>query len=202
MNHDLVTAALGAAAALVVSLSSQVVTEGLTRRREIRAQQAADRAELQAQADELLAAVLALTAAGGMNDQLMGGLRPRLTTLLHALTQGAAVAAQSGQAFHRGLAGVGRASEVISQWDRESAASAAGLVAPLSRLGAAAAPLMRHPDQALTEAAGNVLNTVVANFQDHDEVGQALATFRAELLRVLDAPVPRRRLSLRRGVTG
>ncbi|MGW5658267.1 hypothetical protein [Streptomyces humi] len=203
MDHDLVTAAFGAALALVVSLSTQGVTEGLTRRREARAQRAADRAELQAQSDELFAAVIALKAAGGMNDQLAGGWRSRLTTLLHAVTQGAAVAAGPGQsARYRGLAGAGRVSEVISQWDRESAVSAAGLVAPLSRLGAAAAPLMRHPDQALADAAGNVLDTVVEHFQDHDGAGRALAAFRIELLRVMDPPaVPRRRLFSSRGTS-
>ncbi|MER7187316.1 hypothetical protein ABT404_48995 [Streptomyces hyaluromycini] len=199
MDHDLVTAAFGAAGALVVALSSQVVTEGLTRRREARAQRAADRAELQAQADELLAAVIALRAAGGMNDQLAGGLRPRLTAILHALAQGAAVAAGPGQPFHRGLTGVGRVSEVVSQWDRESAVSAAGLVVPLSRLGAAVAPLMRNPDQALAGAAGKVLDTVVANYKDDEGTGRALAAFRTELVRVLEAPTPRRRLLWRRG---
>ncbi|MGY5061194.1 hypothetical protein ACWDFR_45440 [Streptomyces sp. 900105755] len=194
MNHDLVTAALGAAGALFVALSSQAVTEALARRREIRTQQAEGRAELQAQADELIAAVIDLRAAGGMNDQLSGGLRPRLTAILHGLAQGAAVAAGPGEPFHRGLTGVGRLSEVISQWDRESAVSAAGLVVPLSRLGAAAAPLMRHPNQALAGAAGKVLDTVVANYKDDEGTGRALAAFRVELVRVLEAPVPRRRL--------
>ncbi|MEV7393237.1 hypothetical protein [Streptomyces sp. NPDC091215] len=34
---------------------------------------------------------------------------------------------------------------VTSRWDRDSVASAAGLVGPLSRLGAAAPPPLRHP---------------------------------------------------------
>lgn len=46
-----------------------------------------------------------------------GASRP--TANLHALPQGAAVAAGPGEPFHRGLTGVGRVSEVISQWDRE-----------------------------------------------------------------------------------
>ncbi|MFD5543879.1 hypothetical protein ACFWIJ_40300 [Streptomyces sp. NPDC127079] len=169
MSHDLVTAAFGAAGALVVALSSQVVAEGLTRRREAGAQRAADRAELQAQADELYAAVLALKAAGTLHVQLMSGARARTVVLVHAAAQWLAEWARSEQNVHGALAGVGKASAVISQWDRQHAVSAAGLAgcAPDSP-EAADSPLARHPDRALAEAAGNVFETVVNRYQDDD----------------------------------
>ncbi|MFJ9351772.1 hypothetical protein [Streptomyces sp. NPDC101237] len=199
MNHDLVTAALGAGGALVVGLSTQVVTEGLTRRREARAQRAADQAALQAQADELYAAVLALNAAGTMHDQLMTSGRARLVIMMHAAAHWIAEVARSEPGVNRGLVGLGKASTVISQWDREQTASAAGLTAPLTRLGAAVAPLARHPDRVLADAAVTVFETVTANYRDTERGQQALRAFRAELLRVLDPPaVSWRRRVLRR----
>ncbi|MER6465772.1 hypothetical protein ABT278_35630 [Streptomyces sp. NPDC001228] len=202
MNHDLVTAALGAGGALVVGLATQVVTEGLTRRRESRAQRAADQAALQAQADELYAAVLALNAAGSMHDQLMTSGRKRLVVLIHAAAHWIAEWARSEPGANRAFAGLGKASTVIGQWDREQTVSAAGLTAPLTRLGAAVAPLARHPDRALADAAVTVFETVTTNYQDTTRGQQALRAFRTELLRVLNLPASRRWRILRRDRSG
>ncbi|MFH8395751.1 hypothetical protein [Streptomyces sp. NPDC018036] len=199
MNDDLLNAALGAAGALVVGLLTLWATERLTRRREARKQQADDRAQLQAQADELIAAVLALKVIGGVHDHLVGGWRARLTVGLHAAIRAGAGWARSAPDASRWLAGYGEAAEVIRQWDQASAASAAGLAAPLTRLTAAVAPLLSRPERALADAAEAVFSTVVQHFGDEDRVAQELAAFREALLPALDPPpAPRRRLSLRR----
>ncbi|MER6443601.1 hypothetical protein ABT275_46300 [Streptomyces sp. NPDC001185] len=190
------TLASGAALAFVGSL----VNDWQTRRTEARKQRVDDRAELQAQADELLAAVLALKVAGNVHDHLNGGWKPRLVVGIHALTRAAAQWSRSGRGLPGVLTGYGEASDVISRWDRESAASAAGLAVPLTRLSVAVAPLMRRQEQDLAAATEAVYAAVVAS--DEEGVERALREFRRALLPVLDPPRARRRLSLRRGAGG
>jgi hypothetical protein len=118
-----------------------------TRQAEARKEAIADRAALEAQADELVAAVLALRVAGDTHDHLWGRWRAKLPVLTWAIVQGGAAYVRSGQkGFPAVMAAYGDAAPVIARWDRASAVSAAGLAAPLSRLGAAAAPLLRRQE--------------------------------------------------------
>ncbi|MGW2964949.1 hypothetical protein ACWDGI_41790 [Streptomyces sp. NPDC001220] len=199
MNADLLNPLVSAAGAVALVFLGAVGSDWQTRRTEARKQLADDQAELQAQADELLAAVIAVKVAGNMHDRGVGGWRTRLIVSAHALIRATAARERAGQGLPGFLAQTGEMVAVLRQWDQEFSAAADRLTAPLSRLGAAAAPLIRRPEQALAEAAQNVLAAVVDRFDDEEVATQALTAFRRELLLVLDAPAaPRRRLSLRR----
>jgi hypothetical protein len=203
MNSDLremlITLASGAVLAFLAAFFGAALSDWQTRRTEDRKQRADDRAELQAQADELIAAVLALKVTGNLRDQLTGSRRTRTTVGMHALVQGLAEWARSGRGSLGLFTGYGTASQVISQWDRDHVASAAGLAAPIIRLSAATAPLMRRQERQLATAAENVYTAVVNRFEDEEQVEQALAAFREALLPALDPPPAHRgRRSLRR----
>lgn len=203
MNNDLremlITLASGAVLAFLAAFFGAGLNDWQTRRTEARNQRVSDRAELQAQANELIAAVLALKVAGNLRDQLTSGWRTRATVGMHALVQGLAEWARAGRGNLGFFVGYGTASQVVSQWDREHVASGAGLAAPITRLTAATAPLMSRQEQDLAAAAENVYTTVINRFDDEEQVGRALAAFREALLPALDPPSARRsRLSLRR----
>ncbi|WP_405987747.1 hypothetical protein [Streptomyces sp. NBC_00986] len=199
MNGDLINTLLTLASGAALLGLGAVANDWQTRRTEARKQRMDDRTELQAQADELIAAVLDLKVTGGLHDQLTGSRRTRLTVGMHALVQGLAEWSRSGRGRLGLLTGYGNASKVIRQWDRDHTASAAGLAGPLIRLGAAAAPLMSRQERDLAAAAGNVFTTIVENFAEEGRVEHALAEFREALLPVLNPPPARRGLlSLRR----
>ncbi|MGW0836399.1 hypothetical protein [Streptomyces prunicolor] len=203
MNNDLremlITLASGAVLAFLAAFFGAALSDWQARRTEARKQRAEDQAELQAQADELISAVLALKVTGNLRDQLTGSRRTRTTVGMHAVVQGLAEWARAGRGSLGLFTGYGTASQVISQWDREHVASAAGLAAPIIRLAAATAPLMRRQEQDLATAAENVYTAVINRFDDEEQVGRALAAFREALLPVLDPPPASRSwLSLRR----
>ncbi|MFJ4368032.1 hypothetical protein ACIP4S_28300 [Streptomyces chartreusis] len=154
MNDALLDALPGAVGAVVLLFLGAWENDRRTQRTEARKEVAADRAALEAQADELVAAVLAVKAAGNAHDHLWGSWKAKAAVGLRAAVRGGAAYARSGQrGFPAVMAGYGDAATVIGQWDQGSAVSAAGLAAPLGRLGAAVAPLMRRQEPGPAAAA-------------------------------------------------
>lgn len=196
MDGDLLSTTVTFFSGAALAFLASVANDWQARRTEARKQRSDDRTELQAQADELLAAVLALKVAGNVHDHLTGGWRTRLVVGIHAGTRAAAGWSRSGRGLPGFLTGYGDASEVISRWDRDNAASAAGLAVPLIRLSTAVAPLLRRPEPELATAAEGVYEAVIA--QDDGRTERALAAFREALLPALDPPPARRQLSRRR----
>ncbi|MEU7061327.1 hypothetical protein [Streptomyces sp. NPDC046197] len=90
MDGDLLNTLVSAAGAVALVFLGAAGNDWQTRRTEARKQRADDRAELQAQADELIAAALALKVAGTIHDHLMGGRRTQLTVGIQALARAAA----------------------------------------------------------------------------------------------------------------
>lgn len=197
---ELLTMAGSAAVGVVLVLIGGWDNGRRTRKTEARKDAAADRAALEAQADELVAAVLALKVAGGMHDRLFAGWGARGRLALDWLQRGtlaAALADRGGVA--KSLAFVGAADRVVDRWDRDTKASEAGLAAPLSRLGAAVAPLLRREEPGLADAADEVFTAAVESHGDDDRMTRALEAFHAALRPALEPPPVRRRWALRRG---
>ncbi|GAA3372148.1 hypothetical protein GCM10017744_102480 [Streptomyces antimycoticus] len=193
MDTDLINTAASAAGAVALLFLGAWENDRRTRRTEARKEAAADRAALEAQADELVAAVLAVKVAGNAHDHLWGGWRARATVAMQAAVRGGAGYVRSGQrGFPAVLAGYGDAARVIGQWDQESAASAAGLAAPLSRLGAAAAPLLRRSEPGLAAAVDEVFTAVADNYADEDRTTRALEAFHEALRPALEPRTVRR----------
>ncbi|MFI6495515.1 hypothetical protein [Streptomyces sp. NPDC050564] len=93
------------------------------------------------------------------------------------------------------------AGRVVERWDNDSAVSAAGLAAPLSRLGAAVAPLLRREEPGLAASADEVFMAAAESYGDDDRMGRALEAFHAALRPALAPPDAegRRRALWRRG---
>jgi len=197
--NALLSAGIGALFSAVIVFLTSWEGDRRKRREEARRALAEDRAALEAEADEFVAAVLAVRVQGNVHDRLWGGWRARSVVALHALAQGgAAYAAGHGRrATSAGLmTAYGAASEVVGRWDRESAVSAVRLAVPLDRLGTALAPLLRRPEP-LAEVARQVF-TAVVDYQDADRAERALAAFHQALVEV-PTPAPPRRRFPRRG---
>ncbi|MER6639705.1 hypothetical protein ABT285_29745 [Streptomyces microflavus] len=201
MDDVLLNAAPGAAGAMVLLFLGAWENDRRTRRTERRRQAAVDRDALEAQADEVVAAVLAVQIAGNAHDHLYGGWKARLGLIGRALMGAGAAFAESRQ---RGLMATMAFSHALytesDRWDRESSASAAALAAPLARLGQAVAPLMRRQEPGLAAAVDEVFTAVAEDFGNEDRIMRALAAFNEALRPALAPPAPPRRWwSLRRG---
>ncbi|MFH9829377.1 hypothetical protein [Streptomyces bobili] len=204
MDDALLSAVASAGAAAVLLFLGAWENDRRTRRTEARKEAAGERAALEAQANELVAAVLAVKVAGNAHDHLFGSWKAKAAVCLRAAVRGGAVYARSGQrGFPAVMAGYGEAAIVIGQWDEGSAVSAAGLAAPLGRLGAAVAPLMGRQEPGLASAAEEVFTAIGENYADEDRITRALAAFHEALRPALEPPVPPRRWwSLRRRSSG
>jgi len=201
--NALLSAGIGAVfSAVIVFLTSW---EGDRRKRseEERRAIADDRAALEAMANEFVAAVLAVRVEGNAHDHLWGGWKARTVVAVHAAVHGGAAYfasdAGAGERERRAglLAALRAASGVISRWDRESAVSAVRLSAPLTRLGAAVAPLLHRPEPGLAQAAQETFDAVVA-YTDADRTERALAAFHQALTAIPAPAAPRRRFLRRR----
>lgn len=201
MDSALLNTALSAGGAVALLFLGGWESDRRTRRAEARKQAEADRAALEAQADELVAAVLAVRIAGNAHDHLLGGWRARLNVAVRAALQGGVAYGRASQrGFPAAMAAYGDAASVIAQWDRESAASAAGLTAPLSRLGAAVPPLLRRREPGLAAAAQELLTAVTENYADAERTDRALAAFHQAVQSALEPPAARRsRRAIRQG---
>lgn len=116
-----VTAGVTALATLVIMYLTSVETARRARQAEVRKDAAADRAALEAQADELVAAVLALRIAGDTHDHVWAGWPARLRVGLRALTHGAVAYGQSGRTGGPAVfAAAGEAARTVYSWDHES----------------------------------------------------------------------------------
>lgn len=200
VNSELLTTAAGAVGAVVLVFIGGWDNGRRTRKAEERKDAAADRAALEAQADELVAAVLALKVAGSTHDHLFAGWGAKGRLALNLLSQGmTAVALTDRAGAARAMAFFSVWDQLVDRWDRDATASAAGLAAPLSRLGAAVAPLLRREEPGLAAAADAVFTAAVEGHEDDDRMARALEDFHAALRPALvpPAPAPRWR-SLRR----
>ncbi|WP_345666288.1 hypothetical protein [Streptomyces venetus] len=192
VNSELLTSAASAAGAVALVFVGGWDNARRTRKAEARKDAAADRAALEAQADELVAAVLALKVAGHTHDQFFAGWQAKGRLAANWLTQGMTVVAFSRRdVYAKALAFFSVGDRLLERWDRDTAASAAGLAAPLSRLGAAAAPLMRRAEPGIAAAAEAVYEAAVGHHGDDDRMAQALETFHAVLRTALEPPPPR-----------
>jgi hypothetical protein len=188
---ELLTMAGSAAGAVALLLLGAWENDRRTRKAEARKDAAADRATLEAQANELVAAVLALKVAGGMHDQLFAGKGAMGRLVLHWVNRGmTAVSLMDGGGFARGRAFLSAGDSLLERWDRDTRASAAGLAAPLSRLGAAVAPLLRREEPGLAAAADEVFTAAVQSHEDDDRMTQALGNFHVVLRAALEPPAP------------
>ncbi|MFF0762309.1 hypothetical protein ACFYWH_20070 [Streptomyces sp. NPDC003737] len=180
VNSELLNTAAGAVSAVALVFIGGWENERRTWKAEARRDAAADRAALEAQADELVTAVLALKVVGNTHDHLWGGWGAKGRVVLRALTQGGTAALVSGR---RGVAALPalleEAGRVVERWDSDSAISAAGLAAPLSRLGAAVAPLLRSDVPGLAAAADEVFMAAVESYGDEARMTRALEAFHA-----------------------
>lgn len=204
MNSELLNTAAGAIGAVVLVFIGGWENERRARKAEARKDAAADRAALEAQANELVTAVLALKVAGNTHDHLWGGWGAKGRIVLRALTQGGAAALVSGRRRMAALpALLEEAGRVVERWDSDSVISAAGLAAPLSRLGAAVAPFLRSDDPELAAAADEVFMAAAESYGDEARMTRALEAFHAALRRALTQPnpAPRRWPVWRRGRT-
>jgi hypothetical protein len=192
MDSEAVKIAASAVGAVALVFIGGWENNWRTRKVEERKDAAADRAALEAQANELVAAVLALKVAGNIHDHLFAGWGAKGRIALAALTQGGAAAALAG----RGGAASGvpaflsEAGRVVDRWDRDTTTSAAGLAAPLNRLGAAVAPLLRREEPGLAAAVDAVFTAAMENPGDDDRLTQALERFHATLRPALAPPAP------------
>ncbi|WP_158866627.1 hypothetical protein [Streptomyces xanthophaeus] len=169
------------------------------RQAEARKDAAAERAALQAQADDLVAAVLALRVAGDTHDHIWGGWAARGRVALCALAHGSIAYGLAGRTgAPRLLAASGEAARTVYSWDHESGVAAAALTAPLTRLGTAVAPLLRRED--LGPAADAVFTAAARHHGDDARMARALRAFHEALRSALEPPAPvhRSRSPLRR----
>ncbi|MCX5199273.1 hypothetical protein OOK31_36240 [Streptomyces sp. NBC_00249] len=161
------------------------------RQAEARKDAAAERAALQAQADELVAAVLALRVTGDTHDHIWGGWAARGRVALRALAHGSITYALAGRTGAPALlAASGEAARTVYSWDHESGVSAAALAAPLARLGTAVAPLLRRED--LGPAANTVFTAAARHHGDDARMTEALRAFHEALRSALEPPAPAR----------
>ncbi|MFB7575673.1 hypothetical protein [Streptomyces sp. NPDC056165] len=185
VNSELLNTAAGAVGAVALVFIGGWENDRRTRKTDARKDAAADRAALEAQANELVTAVLALKVAGNTHDHLWGG---RAAALVSGRRGAAALPALAEEA--------GR---VVERWENDSAVSAAGLAAPLSRLGAAVAPLLRREEPGLAAAADAVFMAAAEGYGDDARMARALEDFHAALRPALvPPPLEGRRWALHR----
>ncbi|GAA2463226.1 hypothetical protein [Streptomyces lavendulocolor] len=198
MNDVLITALPSTAVAVALLFLGGWENERRTRRTEARKDAAASRAAFEAQIEEFVGAVMALKIAGIAHDTLYGGWRAKAVVIVRAL--GEAVSAHAGASGRGAVAAANRAAgAVVDRWDQASAASAAGLAAPLTRLGAAAAPLMRRQEPGVKESVEEVLAALNSDFSDEERITRGLTAFNEATQAALEPPAAsRRRRSSRR----
>ncbi|WP_371674875.1 hypothetical protein [Streptomyces sp. NBC_01276] len=200
MDDAILSAMPGAGLAVILLFLGAWETDRRNKRKEARKEVAENRATLEAQVNEFVASVLAVKVAGNMHEHLYAGWRARGTLLTRWL--GGASAAYLGSPRHglpAAMMAVHAMNAVVDQWDEASTVSAAKLAAPLGRLGAAAAPLMRRQEAGVAAAVDRVFTAITENYADEDRINQALAALYDVLRPALDPPTPpRRRWTLRR----
>ncbi|MFF3208673.1 MULTISPECIES: hypothetical protein [unclassified Streptomyces] len=205
MDSALWAALIGAAVTVIVWMLSARDAAQRTLAAEDRQQARAGREALEAQADELVAAVLAVQVAGAAHDHLYGSWKARVPAALS--TVGALAAAylrnQNREPTAAALvSGHGEAAASLAQWNRDSALSAAGLTVPLTRLGVAVPPLLRRTEPGIAEAAGKLLEAATKHYTDTARIDRALEAFMEAVRPALAPPAPPRRWWQRRATPG
>ncbi|MFF8174663.1 hypothetical protein [Streptomyces chartreusis] len=97
MSDALLDALPGAVGAVVLLFLGAWENDRRTQGTAARKEAAADRAALETQADELVAAVLAVKAAGNAHDHLWGSWKAKAAVGLRAAVRGGAAYARPGQ---------------------------------------------------------------------------------------------------------
>ncbi|GGJ36740.1 hypothetical protein GCM10010121_054950 [Streptomyces brasiliensis] len=169
-----------------------------------RADRAAEKAALRAQADALITAVLDVRMAALTGHTLWDSLVEHGRTVFLAAIAGAGevARARTARASDRAsvAAGLGAAVHVIAQERIASKQYAATVREPLYRLTTAAAPLLRHPDAQVSESASALVNVTFDIKKDTQNLDTALAAFHAAVTTAEQEPASRwRRLRPRLG---
>lgn len=192
MDSELLSGAASIAGAVALVFIGGWENARRTRKAEARKAAEADRAALESQANEFVAAVLALRTAGTVHDRLLGGPDAKIRTALIAMMQGGLAAALNMGRGGEPLSAVAvEAWRVFAHWNRANSQSVAGLAAPLSRLGVAVAPLLRREEPELRAAVDAVYTAAMEN-HDEERMLSALESFQTALSAVLEPPAPAR----------
>jgi hypothetical protein len=169
-----------------------VLAARLTNRSRNRQEQQTEIGALRVQADALTVAVAELQGAAAANRLLWEGPAERARSFLLAVLAFAGGAARAriagGTDNLSGLVGLGQAAELLS-WDRRATKQTVAAVRePLTRVAAAAAPLMRHPDPAVAAATEQLLNAC-GDMENTARLETALEAF-GQAVRTATAPRP------------
>ncbi|MEU6462230.1 hypothetical protein [Streptomyces sp. NPDC046976] len=176
----------------------------LSDRSRSRADRAAEKATLRAQADALIAAVLDVRAAAMTGHTLWDSFLEHGRTVLLAAAAAAGEIARTRAigASERAsaVAGFGSAAQLMARTRIASKEYAATVREPLFRLATAAAPLLRHPDTQVSETAGTLLNVTFDIKKDTRNLDAAFTAFHAAVTNTEREPASGwRRLRLRAG---
>ncbi|MGW4517949.1 hypothetical protein ACWEO4_39750 [Streptomyces sp. NPDC004393] len=180
------------------TILSAVLTWSVTTATKRRADAKADRATVRAQADALIVAVSEIRAMAATNKVLWGGWKENGRSLLLAFAAGggglartAAVASQDDRGRQLAIAaGLGAAADMISRDRREVKRLDGALMPAMTRVMAAAAPLLRHPDARVAAAAQQLL-AAVTEIEATEALDAALSEFGRAVVPVTTAPPSR-----------
>ncbi|MEU0030646.1 hypothetical protein [Streptomyces sp. NPDC006335] len=177
--------------AFIIALFSALFTYWLTKRVRARADRQEERAALQVQADALGVAMADVRAAAIVNHTLWESPASRGRSFLLALLACAGGAARGRVAGGTdGLSfaiGMGEAALLLSRERRASNQAIAAVREPLLRLATAAAPLLRHPNAQVADAAEAVL-AAASNIENHASSDVAVAAFGRAVRAALQPP--------------
>ncbi|WP_127353900.1 hypothetical protein [Actinacidiphila soli] len=168
---------IGSASGYLLALVPVGVGWGLATWSTAQSQRRSDREALQKEIDAFVQAVLDLRIAGRTHDFLWAGKAERFRSFILVGVAAIAGAAQaSGSEGRRMGAGFTEAVRVLAAERLSVNQSAAMLQAPLSRLTAAASPLMRSEHRTLAAATEQLL-LAVENIQDEAALEEASRAF-------------------------
>ncbi|MEU6557317.1 hypothetical protein ABZ915_44935 [Streptomyces sp. NPDC046915] len=178
------------ASSLVSGAVIAVLASWLTNRARNRQDQQEEIGALRVQADAMTVAVAELQGAAAANRLLWEGPAERARSFLLATLAyfGGAARARiaGGTDVQSGLVGMGQAAELLSRDRRASKQNAAAVREPLTRVAAAAAPLMRSPAPAVASATEQLLNAC-GDVENTERLEAALEAF-GRAVRAATAP--------------
>ncbi|MET7310207.1 hypothetical protein ACWD7C_12895 [Streptomyces sp. NPDC005134] len=157
-----------------------LLTNWLTNRSRDRADRQGEKATLQAQVDAFINAIAVLRNAAHTNELIWEGPKETLRAVAIVGLGFVGGLARAGGADRTGgwgyASGLGEAAHLLSREVHARKLALAGLQGPMVQLGAAATPLMRHPDERLARAVDDVL-AAAGDMEDPGRFEQALTVF-------------------------
>ncbi|MFD5542327.1 hypothetical protein ACFWIJ_32055 [Streptomyces sp. NPDC127079] len=180
--------------ALPVILSA-LLTWSVTTATRKRADAKAERATVRAQADALIVAVSEVRAMARTNKALWGSWQEIGRSFLLTFVAGAGGLARTAAVTSRDArgkrlalcAGLGAAADMISRDRRETKRLDGALAPAMTRVIAAAAPLLRHPDPRVAEATEKLF-AAVTEIEATEALDAALSEFGRAVVPVTTAP--------------